>query len=244
MSPDAHRFPRDIPMTLNYHAAMDDDPPYQYALQDPPMGKKRSNVTPEAHVVVINDPRRCEAELTLDTTGFEFLTWRSRKRDCDDEVRIKAGYYPEVETLLKAVTGVERVFVFVPINRRSTENERGKAGANRERRRTYDATVERLRDHLPEDADPVARDLVSVRIVMPHREGQTFGVRYHPGHCWYHLSSQTPDEVVLVDARARLAVHSAFLDSTSPVDTPHRQSIEVRALVFGAGGRGSGRFRK
>ena len=81
-------------------------------------------------------------------------------------------------------------------------------------------------------------DLVSVRFIYPHREGSTYSVRYNPNHRWYYPSNQTPDEVTLIkcydseEDRARLTPHSAFLDTTAPKDAPHRESIEVRALVF------------
>ncbi|KAI0923396.1 hypothetical protein AcV5_008958 [Taiwanofungus camphoratus] len=81
-------------------------------------------------------------------------------------------------------------------------------------------------------------DLVPARLIYPHREGSTFSVRYNPNHKWYYLSGQTPDEVLLIKCydsevdRARLTPHAAFLDPTSPPEAPHRQSIEVRCLVF------------
>lgn len=82
------------------------------------------------------------------------------------------------------------------------------------------------------------QDLVSTRHIYAHREGSTFSVKYNPGHKWYYLSDQTPDEVTLIKCfdsdvdKARLTPHSAFRDSTSPSHAPQRQSIEVRALVF------------
>ncbi|KAJ8474979.1 hypothetical protein ONZ51_g6856 [Trametes cubensis] len=81
-------------------------------------------------------------------------------------------------------------------------------------------------------------DLVPVRYIYPDREGATFSVRYNPGHRWWHLAQQTPEEVTLIKCydsetdRARLTPHTAFWDQTSPSDAPHRQSIEIRALVF------------
>ncbi|KAI8978771.1 hypothetical protein BD414DRAFT_421802 [Trametes punicea] len=81
-------------------------------------------------------------------------------------------------------------------------------------------------------------DLVPVRYIYPDREGATFSVRYNPAHRWWYLAQQTPDEVTLIKCydsetdRARLTPHTAFWDQTSPSDAPHRQSIEVRALVF------------
>ncbi|KAG6374486.1 hypothetical protein JVT61DRAFT_4529 [Boletus reticuloceps] len=84
----------------------------------------------------------------------------------------------------------------------------------------------------------VDADLVPVRMIYSNRESGSYNVKYNPEHKWYYLSDQTPDEVMLLKCfdsdtdKARLAPHSAFPDGTSPADAPHRQSIEVRALVF------------
>ena len=73
---------------------------------------------------------------------------------------------------------------------------------------------------------------------MTHNSTGTFSVRYNPEHRWYYLSNQAPDEVTLIkcydseEDRARLTPHSAFLDKSSPEGAPHRESIEVRCLVF------------
>ncbi|OCH90912.1 methyltransferase [Obba rivulosa] len=81
-------------------------------------------------------------------------------------------------------------------------------------------------------------DLVPVRHIYPHREGSTFSVKYNPNHRWHYLSNQTPEEVLFIkcydseEDRARLTPHTAFPDATSPKDAPHRESIEVRTLVF------------
>ncbi|KAF8127014.1 hypothetical protein EV363DRAFT_1267754 [Boletus edulis] len=81
-------------------------------------------------------------------------------------------------------------------------------------------------------------DLVPLRLMFPKCQGWMYNVKYNPGHKWYYLSDQTPDEVVLFKSfdsdasTARLVPHSAFPDKTSPADAPHRQSIGVRALVF------------
>lgn len=84
----------------------------------------------------------------------------------------------------------------------------------------------------------VDRDLVPVRYIYPDRDSSAFSVRYNATHRWHYLSSQTPDEVTLIKCydsaldRARLAPHSAFVDTTSPPSAPPRHSIEVRCLVF------------
>ena len=85
-----------------------------------------------------------------------------------------------------------------------------------------------------------ARDLVPVQYYYPDRTGATFSVRYNPAHRWWYLSEQRPDEITLIkcfdsetgEGCARLTPHTAFRDATSPEDAPHRQSIELRALLF------------
>ena len=82
------------------------------------------------------------------------------------------------------------------------------------------------------------KDLVPVQYLYPDREGATFSVRYSAAHRWWYLSGQTTGEVTLIKCYdsetgcARLTPHSAFRDSSSPEDAPHRQSIELRALLF------------
>jgi len=81
-------------------------------------------------------------------------------------------------------------------------------------------------------------DLVPTKFIYPDREGSIFSVKYNPNHRWYYLSDQTPEEVTLIKCydsevdKARLTPHSAFLDAGSPPEAPHRESIEVRALVL------------
>ncbi|KAI0373735.1 hypothetical protein BV20DRAFT_937342 [Pilatotrama ljubarskyi] len=267
--------PHDVPTTLNYYAPIGEEAPYQY-VQEPPEGKPPTNIGSDPHPVLVHDARGHEDEFSLDKNGFQYVKWPSVEKEFDDEERIKEKYYPEVEEILKKVAGAKRVYIFDHTIRRKPE-ENGKPGPqNRgpvERvhiDQTYQASANRVKYHLPEDADrllksrvriinvwrpihhPVAHkplavsdwryldenDLVHVRFIYPHREGSTYSVKYNPNHRWYYLSNQTPDEVTLIKCydseqdRARLTPHSAFLDPTAPKDAPHRESIEVRALVF------------
>ncbi|WP_428376136.1 CmcJ/NvfI family oxidoreductase [Lichenicoccus sp.] len=84
-------------------------------------------------------------------------------------------------------------------------------------------------------------DLVPTDLIYPQHRGEVYSVRYSAGQRWHTLSRMMPDEVLLLkcydsldDGRARFAPHTAFIDPTTPADAPPRQSIEVRALVFGA----------
>jgi hypothetical protein len=83
------------------------------------------------------------------------------------------------------------------------------------------------------------KDLVPVTLKYPHRDGETFGVKYNDKQQFYYKSRIDVDEVILIkcfeskmDGRARLTPHTAFEDPTSPEKARPRESIEVRALVF------------
>ncbi|KAI0901000.1 hypothetical protein F4806DRAFT_450685 [Annulohypoxylon nitens] len=75
--------------------------------------------------------------------------------------------------------------------------------------------------------------------------GQTAAIAYNPGQRWYYLSGMTGDERLLLEcydsegekegsgvAGGRVP-HTAFEDPRSRPDAEGRESIEVRALVFG-----------
>ncbi|WYZ36594.1 hypothetical protein EsH8_II_000100 [Colletotrichum jinshuiense] len=75
--------------------------------------------------------------------------------------------------------------------------------------------------------------------------GQTAGIKFSPDQKWYYLSGMTGDERLLLEcfdseglrdgtgvAGGRLA-HTAFVDPRTRADAEGRESIEVRALVFG-----------
>jgi hypothetical protein len=91
------------------------------------------------------------------------------------------------------------------------------------------------------DAASVAfEDLVPSDLVYPDRVGETYSVRYNPAHRWYYVPDMMPDEALLLksfdsatDGRARFAPHSAFVDPTAEPPILPRESIEIRALLFG-----------
>lgn len=49
---------------------------------------------------------------TLDREGFQYVHLNSQEKDFVDDERIKAVYYPEIENLLREVTGASRVIIF------------------------------------------------------------------------------------------------------------------------------------
>ncbi|HEY3796259.1 MAG TPA: CmcJ/NvfI family oxidoreductase [Bradyrhizobium sp.] len=90
------------------------------------------------------------------------------------------------------------------------------------------------------DAQSVAPgDLVASDLIYPNRRGETYSVKFSPGHRWFYFPKMTSDEALLLkcydsatDGNARFAPHTAFVDPTTPADAPPRESIETRTLVF------------
>jgi hypothetical protein len=82
-------------------------------------------------------------------------------------------------------------------------------------------------------------DLVPSELRYPDRTGETYSVTYSPRHRWFYFPLMRADEAVLIkcfdsarDGRARISVHTAFDDPTTPAGAPARESIEVRAFLF------------
>lgn len=82
-------------------------------------------------------------------------------------------------------------------------------------------------------------DLVPVEHRYPHRTGETAGVRYNKGQQYYYLSGMKNDESLFLkcydskDGVGQRVPHTAFIDPRTPEGARGRESIEVRALVYG-----------
>lgn len=89
-------------------------------------------------------------------------------------------------------------------------------------------------------ADSIAEaDLVASERRYPGRVGEIYHVTYNPRHRWFYFPRLRRDEAVFIkcfdsakDGRARLSVHTAFEDPTTPAGAPPRESIEVRTFAF------------
>jgi len=92
-----------------------------------------------------------------------------------------------------------------------------------------------------DSASVADEDLVGIEHRYPDRTGETAGVRWSERQRWFYWSGMTGGERLLLKcfdseggegARGR-APHSAFVHPRTPVGARARESIEVRALVFG-----------
>ncbi|KAH9916287.1 uncharacterized protein BXZ73DRAFT_105914 [Epithele typhae] len=138
--------PHDVRTTLNYYIPIGSEDPYQY-VQEPPADKPSHNLGTDPHPVTVRDARGREDEFGLDKSGFQFVNWPSAEREFDDDERIKAQYYPRRKPDANAKPG--------PQNR----------GPSYERvhiDQTYTASVDRVKYHLPEDADRLLKSRVRI----------------------------------------------------------------------------------
>lgn len=82
-------------------------------------------------------------------------------------------------------------------------------------------------------------DLIPVEHRYPHRTGETAAVQYHPDQQFFYWSGMTNDERLFLkcfdskDGVGQRVPHTAFEDSRTPEGARGRESIEVRALVYG-----------
>jgi len=84
-------------------------------------------------------------------------------------------------------------------------------------------------------------DLIPIEHRYPNRNGQTAAVKHNPGQKWYYWSGMTNEERLLLkcfDSDEMVGQwgrvpHTAFCDPRTPEGAVGRESIEVRALVFG-----------
>lgn len=88
------------------------------------------------------------------------------------------------------------------------------------------------------------RDVIPVEHRYPDRTGETAGIRYNKNQKWHYLSGMRNDERLFLECFDSNALnsdevkggrvpHTAFKDPRTPADAVGRESIEVRALVFG-----------
>jgi len=88
-------------------------------------------------------------------------------------------------------------------------------------------------------------DLVPVEHRYPDRTGETAGIKHNESQQWYYFSGMQNNERLFLECFDSEALkpnskvqggrvpHTAFQDSRTPEGAKGRESIEVRALVFG-----------
>ncbi|MGZ5231320.1 MAG: CmcJ/NvfI family oxidoreductase, partial [Burkholderiales bacterium] len=86
--------------------------------------RRRTQGASERRPMAIQDGRSLAGEFALETNGFVLIEHRTAVQDFFDEAQLKSVYYPEVEQLIKAVSGACRVVIFDHTLRSGDEGER------------------------------------------------------------------------------------------------------------------------
>ena len=152
---------------LNYLAPVAGRP-RTYAF-DPPPGEPKTNALPEPHAVPIFSARPIAENLSLDREGFALVRHPTAVKDFYDEKEIRDVYYPAAEAFLRATLKADRVFIFDHTVRRRVEGAADIRGAGPRQPATrvhVDQTDlsgrNRVREHLPEEADELLKGRVQV----------------------------------------------------------------------------------
>jgi hypothetical protein len=86
--------------------------------------RRRTSGSERQHPMEIRDGRPARKEFSLDENGFVFVDHNSAVKDFFDPQQLESVYYPELERLVKELSGAKRVVVFDHTLRSGDEAER------------------------------------------------------------------------------------------------------------------------
>jgi hypothetical protein len=138
--------------------------------------QRRSTGAYERRPVTITNARPLAGTLSLDGNGFVFVRHPSAVRDFFDAAQLEPVYYPEIEQLIREVSGASRIVIFDHTLRSGDEDER-EAKLIREpvlyahNDYTEWSGPQRVRDLLPGEAQALlARRFAIIQVWRPiHR---------------------------------------------------------------------------
>ena len=140
--------------------------PVQFTLRDgetpvakvhqPGQGPDDRTGTFEQHEIQIHNGRPTADTLDLDREGYLFLRHDTAVEDLYDRETVRRDYYPEMEALIKQVTGCSKVVIFdhTPrIDDRAAQDGKGVRGPATivHNDFTIESAAQRVRDLLPAD---------------------------------------------------------------------------------------------
>jgi hypothetical protein len=99
-----------VPAEITY-ALHTGDKPVNETFETGQIIRRRTGAT-ETKLTHIRDGRPLKGELSLDSNGFELVDHPTAVADFFDPGQLKTVYYPEVERLVREVSGASRVVVF------------------------------------------------------------------------------------------------------------------------------------
>src|SRR4029077_12001753 len=129
---------------------------------DPNNIRRRVTGENEVRQMTIRNGRPLVDEFDLEVTGFEFVEHKTKVHNFFDIEELKRVYYPEVEALIKKVSGASRVVVFDHTLRSGDEAEREaklvrEPVLNVHNDYTEWSGPQRVRDLLPDGAEELLK---------------------------------------------------------------------------------------
>jgi hypothetical protein len=120
--------------------------------------RRRGTGTQELKRVTVRNGRLLTHQLSLDEQGFVFVDHKTTVSDFFDAVQLESVYYPEVEQLIKGVSGAARVVIFDHTLRSGDEAERETRFIREPVLSAHNDYTEwsgpqRVREILPDEAD-------------------------------------------------------------------------------------------
>lgn len=152
---DANVVPKQLTATLHYQVRTDRKP--EFYVSGPPPGVVPYTGTDDPREVRIEDARGREAEFTLDRTGFQLVHAPTKVQDFYDPAQVREVYYPEVERLLRDVTGASRVVVFDHNVRNASRAGLAVPSRSVHNDHTVNSAPRRVRDHLGDEAEELLK---------------------------------------------------------------------------------------
>lgn len=148
----AKPLPETVQGSVNYLGPMEERPEFFSQAYE----KNNLNLIP--HTVTITDFRARPQEATLDSTGFTLLSHPTAVTDFTEEEQVNRIYIPEIEELIKSLTGAAKVVVTKPVLRWSEREEHPEFVNSRPGRFTHvdysrQAFHDFARTHLGDDPD-------------------------------------------------------------------------------------------
>ncbi|HWP57806.1 MAG TPA: CmcJ/NvfI family oxidoreductase [Candidatus Acidoferrales bacterium] len=121
----------------------------------------------EDRTVTISNGRPLKNRFSLDREGFVLVEHDTRVANFYDESQVRAVYYPEMERLVKELTGASRVVIFDHTLRAADEKTRQEKKVREPVRRVHNDYTEwsgpqRVRDLLPDEAEMLLRQRFAI----------------------------------------------------------------------------------
>jgi hypothetical protein len=158
---------RFVEAELNYLAPVNGKP-RTYAF-DPPTGQPKTTALPEPHTVQIFDGRPIANSFSLDREGFALVNHPVTVENFYDDDEIRRLYYPAAEAFIKRELKADRVFIFDHTVRKRVDGATDLRGVGPRQPATrvhVDQTAtsgaNRVREHLPDEADALLQGRVQV----------------------------------------------------------------------------------